>query len=395
MISERTTSIPMPRPETCVTFDAVENPGWKMHSMSCASLGCASGAIRPCATAFALTPSRLSPAPSSASSIAISFATCRTVNVISPVSDFPAFARWPRASMPWSSALRNRCSSGPTSFSSTARSSSVCAPRISRLARLPSSRAVPRRIRYKRSDRLPNGTVRIENSCCCTSRASLPCALSAASATSRFFRSDWCTVETSLTPSPSERASSWNRVYRSNSSGSKPSSPSPTCMRRDWICDSAWISISRTCVRRRMTLPVSSSRFVLSARSSLSMRARAIDTSPASFTSRSMMSARTRSIARAPASASTASVATRSWRMVGRGQRHDHRALRGSFRLLRGAASGPRRFVLVRPRQRRRWSCLRAAHRERRRYGRGRRRAPRTAQPTRGRASRRRRGATP
>ena len=93
MISERTTSMPMPRPETCVTFDAVENPGSKMHSMSCASLGCASGAIRPCATAFARTPSRLRPAPSSASSIAISFATCRTVSVISPVSDLPAFAR--------------------------------------------------------------------------------------------------------------------------------------------------------------------------------------------------------------------------------------------------------------------------------------------------------------
>ena len=29
--------------------------------------------------------------------------------------------------MPWSSALRSRCSSGPTSFSSTERSSSVCA----------------------------------------------------------------------------------------------------------------------------------------------------------------------------------------------------------------------------------------------------------------------------
>ena len=33
----------MPRPETCVTFDAVENPGSKMHSISWASVGCASG----------------------------------------------------------------------------------------------------------------------------------------------------------------------------------------------------------------------------------------------------------------------------------------------------------------------------------------------------------------
>ena len=212
VMSERTTSMPMPRPETCVTRDAVENPGSKMHSISLASVGCASAAMRPCATALARTPSRLRPAPSSASSIAISFATCRTVSVISPVSDLPAFARCARFSMPWSSALRSRCSSGPTSFSSTARSSSVCPPRISRFARLPSSRAVPRRIRYRRSDRLPKGTVRIENSCCCTSRASRPCALSAASATSRFFSSDCWTVDTSFTPSPSERASSWKRV---------------------------------------------------------------------------------------------------------------------------------------------------------------------------------------
>ena len=37
----------------------------------------------------------------------------------------------------------------------------------------------------RRSDRLEKGTVRIENSCCCTPRASRPCATSAASATAR------------------------------------------------------------------------------------------------------------------------------------------------------------------------------------------------------------------
>ena len=59
---------------------------------------------------------------------------------------------------------------------------------------------------------LANGTVRIENSCCCTSRESRACATSAASASSRFFSSDCWTVETSLTPSASERVSSWKRV---------------------------------------------------------------------------------------------------------------------------------------------------------------------------------------
>jgi hypothetical protein len=78
---------------------------------------------------------------------------------------------------------------------------------------------------------------------------------------------------------------------------------------RDWICDSAWISISRTWLRSRITLPVSSSRLLLSERSSPSTRARAIATSPASFESRSITSARTRSIARAADSVSAGSAA--------------------------------------------------------------------------------------
>ncbi len=38
-MSDRTTSMPMPRPEICVTLLAVENPGVKMHSISRASVG--------------------------------------------------------------------------------------------------------------------------------------------------------------------------------------------------------------------------------------------------------------------------------------------------------------------------------------------------------------------
>ncbi len=67
------------------------------------------------------------PPPSSAISITTSLPTWRTVSAISPVSDLPAARRASRDSMPWSSALRSRCSSGPTSFSSTERSSSTCA----------------------------------------------------------------------------------------------------------------------------------------------------------------------------------------------------------------------------------------------------------------------------
>ena len=86
-------------------------------------------------------------------------------------------------------------------------------------------------------------------------------------------------------------------MYRSSSSGSKSSCALCTSDIRDWICVSACSSISRTWLRKRITLPVSSSRFALSVRNSPSTRARAMATSPASLTSWSTMSARTRSIA--------------------------------------------------------------------------------------------------
>ena len=243
------------------------------------------------------------PPPSSAISITTSLPTWRTVSEISPVSDLPAARRASTDSMPWSSALRRRCSSGPTSFSRTERSSSTCAPWISRLARLSSSFAVVRMMRYRRSDRLAKGTVRIENRRCCTSRDRRACASKAASASSKFLSNACCTVDTSLMPSASERVSSWNRVKRSNSSGSKSPCAGASLL-CDWICDSAWISISRICERKRITLLVSSRRLVFSVRSSPSTRARAIATSPASLTRRSIVSARTRSWARGPASIS-------------------------------------------------------------------------------------------
>ena len=61
-ISLRTTSMPMPRPgnlrDACV---AVENPGWNRHSISCASVGDASAATMPCATARSRTRAKSMP----------------------------------------------------------------------------------------------------------------------------------------------------------------------------------------------------------------------------------------------------------------------------------------------------------------------------------------------
>src|SRR6266571_2907119 len=129
---------------------------------------------------------------------------------------------------------------------------------------------------------------------CCRSRFSRACASSAFSVSSTVLTRFAWTVETSLTLSAISRVTSWNRVKRSNSSGSNSFLASLASSSRDCICDSAWISISRSWARRRATLSVSSCMADLSARISPSMRLRAIATSPASLTSRSTTSARTR-----------------------------------------------------------------------------------------------------
>ena len=87
------------------------------------------------------------------------------------------------------------------------------------------------------------------------------------------------------------------RVKRSNSSGSKaPISCLASIL--DWICDSAWISISRSCPRSRDTFSTNSESPWRKAFISPSIRERAILISPASLTKRSTRSARTRSTAR-------------------------------------------------------------------------------------------------
>ena len=55
-----------------------------------------------------------------------------------------------------------------------------------------------------------------------------------------------CTVATSLTDSAIIRVSSWKRVKRSNSSGSKLSAAAFAASRREVICVSPWISMSRS-----------------------------------------------------------------------------------------------------------------------------------------------------
>ena len=152
---------------------------------------------------------------------------------------------------------------------------------------------------------LANGTMRMRIRFACSSRVSRACADSAISLSpSAFSRFCW-TVETSLTLSAIIRVSlleareavELERVERA----CRCSCASAT---RDCIWPSAWISISRSCARRRLTFSVRSNSALLMPRMSPSIRLRAIDTSPASLTSRSMRSARTRSIARVAAAGS-------------------------------------------------------------------------------------------
>ena len=340
--------MPMPRPEICVTCDAVEKPGWKMHSMSWRVGGLRRpAAIQPCATALAR--------------ICVEVEAAAVVGELDRdfVADLAHGQRdlaglrlagglraRARGSMPWSSALRSRCSSGPTSFSSTERSSSTCAAadlEVGALVEL--LRASARRIRYRRSDRLPNGTVRIENSCCCTSRESRACASSAASASSRFLQQrllDRRHVVDALGERARELlearvAVELQRVEALRASRRPATSATGSATR-------AWISISRTCARSRITLLVSSSRFAFSARSSPSTRARAIATSPASLTSRSMMSARTRSSARcAGLGLRRRRVRRGGRRRASRRERHDGRRPRTADRPARPARPARRR----------------------------------------------------
>jgi hypothetical protein len=75
-----------------------------------------------------------------------------------------------------------------------------------------------------------------------------------------------------LTLSAIMRVSSWKRVKRSNSSGSNSRAASSASRTRACICDSAWISISRSWPRKRATFSVRSASAAFSVRISTSMR---------------------------------------------------------------------------------------------------------------------------
>ena len=155
------TSIPTPRPDTLVTASAVENPGrartrssWSSDSAS------AWGSTSPSRCARSRIRARSMPRPSSLTLIATLARSRTAVRTISPSGGLPRRRRSAGVSMPWSTALRSRCSNGSPSSSRIARSSSISFPSTRNATCLSSSRARSRTRRGKRSNTCHTGVMR-------------------------------------------------------------------------------------------------------------------------------------------------------------------------------------------------------------------------------------------
>jgi len=141
LTSDRTTSMPMPRPASSVTLSAVEKPEVKITLTSSASLWGAAASNRPCATALSRMRCRSRPAPSSRNSTPTSLPSWLTATTMDPTASLPAAVRASGLSMPCVTLLRSRCSNAPVMRSSTPRSTSIDPPTMSSLTCLPVSLA--------------------------------------------------------------------------------------------------------------------------------------------------------------------------------------------------------------------------------------------------------------
>jgi hypothetical protein len=158
-----TTSMPTPRPETLVTFSAVENPGRKIRftpSRSPMRAAC-SGVIRPFSTALRriLSPSR--PPPSSEISMMTWPPSWYARSSRRPSAGLPTATRLSGFSMPWSTELRTMCVSGSLMASTIVLSSSVSLPSISMRTCLPHIVATSRTVRGNLLQMLPIGCMRV------------------------------------------------------------------------------------------------------------------------------------------------------------------------------------------------------------------------------------------
>ena len=161
--------MPTPRPDRSVTASAVEKPGWKIRSQTCASVGF-SGTARPRSAALARMRSRFRPRPSSLTSMTMWPPWCEAARVMVPVSSLPACARTSGISRPWSIELRTRCTSGSAMRSIRPLSSSVPSPMVRRRTCLPRRADRSRTRRGKRRNTASTGSMRTPMTASCRSR---------------------------------------------------------------------------------------------------------------------------------------------------------------------------------------------------------------------------------
>ena len=131
-ILDLTTSRPTPRPETSVTFSAVEKLGLKRRliiSSSDITAACSS-VIVPFSIALFLTFSTSIPLPSSLTSITTLLPSWYASRKIEPTSFFPLSRLISALSIPWSAEFLRRCINGSPISSMTVLSNSVSSPDI-------------------------------------------------------------------------------------------------------------------------------------------------------------------------------------------------------------------------------------------------------------------------
>ncbi len=144
------------------TTSAVDRPGWntKAATSSGGRSSARSESTMPASTARARRASRSMPPPSSLTVMWIRSFSRRASTTMRPISGLPAASRTSGASMPWSTALRKRCTSGSLSRSRIERSSSISALWIATSTRFPTRWAISRAIRGSGSTMRCSGVVR-------------------------------------------------------------------------------------------------------------------------------------------------------------------------------------------------------------------------------------------
>ena len=162
--------MPTPRPETSVAWSLVEKPGRKI---SCrASIGdsraAVSASIRPFSRALVRSMSGSMPPPSSLTMMTMWSPSCCADSFSVPARGLPIDSRLSGASMPWSMALRTRCTSGSDSASTRFLSSSVSSPISCTLTSFFSVRATSRATFGKRENARPTGCMRTRITSACS-----------------------------------------------------------------------------------------------------------------------------------------------------------------------------------------------------------------------------------